>query len=355
MAAVRIIGLLPLSGAYAALGNSVKHGLELAVGGERPTGVALSFVDTKEDPTQTIEAMRREQAQGGNLIFVGPILAPAANAAAQTAQQLNVPLVALTKSENFATGQTVMRLGPTPSSQIASLLDEVGSKLGLRNYGIIYPRNPQGEELLDVFNRELSRRRYPLLYSQAYESQDFSSFIEIGQALEQKNLDALFIADDLNAAGRLSLSLSERLRKKLRLIGSARWDNQSELNRSAQALDGIIFTSGMKRQDLNPVLMNFYEAHRKSFGGEPDFMAAQGFDIGTVIAAAASQGKSLPEALRALQSYEGITGRIATDAKGDFVRQFRVVEFRNGALQELQVQRSLISQVGDQRIESIQE
>ena len=353
-AGVRIVGLLPLSGVYATLGNNVRHGLELAVGAEQNAGVDLTFVDTKEDPALTTAAIQRETATGRNVIFVGPILAPAANAAAETAKQLNAPVVALTKSENFATGASVMRLGPTPSSQIASLLDDVSTKLGLRKFGIIYPRNPQGEELLETFNRELARRRLPLFFSQAYESQDFSGFIELGQTLEQKDIDAIFVADDLNAAARLSLSLSERRRSTLKILGSARWDNQAELSRSAQALDGIIFASGMKRQDLNPILMNFYEAHRRAFGVDPDFMAAQGFDIGTLIAAASRQGKPVLEALRGLQSYEGITGKISSDASGNFLRKFRVVEFKNGELKELSSDQSVITQIGDQRLDARQ-
>ena len=349
---VRVIALLPLSGTYAALGNNAKRGLELSIAGEQKAGIDLSFIDTKEDPIITTDAIRRESARGGNVVFVGPILSPAANAAAETARQLNVPLIALTKSETFASGQSVMRLGPTPSSQIASLLDQLTSKLGLRTFGVIYPRTAQGEELLEVFNRELAARRLPLVYSQVYENQEFSGFLELGTALETKSVDAIFVADDLSAASRLSLSLSEKRRKQLKIVGTARWDNQSELSRSMQALDGIIFTSGMKRDNLDPILANFYQAHNRGFGTEPDFMAAQGFDIGILIAAAAKQNKPIIEALRSLKSYGGITGNISTNASGDFVRRFRVVQFKNGVVSELSPERELITQVGDSRVES---
>ena len=111
----------------------------------------------------------------------------------------------------------------------------------------------------------------------------------VGTELETNDIEALFIADDLSVTIRLLLSLSERRKKNLTIIGTARWDSQSDLSRSEQALDGIVFVRGVDRASADPVNTRFFDAYKNAYSEDADFMAAQAFDVGTMLAASLAQ------------------------------------------------------------------
>jgi hypothetical protein len=84
--------LLPLSGTYAPPGERLKMVIEMA---NRHAGspMKLIFVDTEGDAERTVEQLEQLVLERGVVAVLGPLLKDDATAAAEVAQDLNVPLI----------------------------------------------------------------------------------------------------------------------------------------------------------------------------------------------------------------------------------------------------------------------
>ncbi|MDC0358495.1 ABC transporter substrate-binding protein, partial [Oligoflexia bacterium] len=256
------------------------------------------------------------------------------------ARETRVPALVFSKRSHFQTGQGVFRLGPTISSQINSLVKACSEKLNYKNYALVIPDTPLGEEFGRVFKQVLQAYNLNLVYEASFMSADDNALVAIAEELEGVSADAVFFPDSLQAATRFYGNFSELARSQIRILGSGAWDNPVELANSRTALDGAIFVSPFFSSSGEPVIAKFKQAYQAKYNESPDFLAAQGFDAATlVIAALARQANddmlSFEQALRSIQSYDGLTGRIWIDQSGEVKRIFSVVQFSQGKLEEL--------------------
>lgn len=145
--------LLPLSGPYARYGQQALNGVELALSlmqrGENPLPIKLVVRDTGSEDAQTVQAVR-ELAEAKVAAIIGPIVTAAA--AAQEAQRLQIPLVAITQKPNITTvGSYIFRHFITPQSQVQTLVDYFINTIGLTQFGIMYPQESYGITFLNLF------------------------------------------------------------------------------------------------------------------------------------------------------------------------------------------------------------
>jgi ABC-type branched-subunit amino acid transport system substrate-binding protein len=137
---------------------------------------------------------------------------------------------------------------------------------------------------------------------------------------------------------KLLSNLSPSTRKTMRPLGTALWDNSSKIANSQALFDTAIFVTPFFPQSSRPVVQQFNESYKGKFKVAPNFLAAQGFDAGTLVVAAihkaARERKSFTDALSSLPRYEGVTGLIDMGPGGEIRRSFYVVEVsKNGFLE----------------------
>ena len=113
--AVNIGILLPLTGPYAGLGESIKGGIDLAFeaqGGQ--IGFKLIYKDTGSDPVAARESFNDIVQNDAAQIVLGPLLSDAALAVAEEAQRVGtVPVITFSKGSTLRIGGGVFRLGAT--------------------------------------------------------------------------------------------------------------------------------------------------------------------------------------------------------------------------------------------------
>jgi len=145
--------LLPLSGPYKIYGQRALEGIELALDqvagrlGKQP--FRLLVKDTGADPGRAVEAVQELVQQK-----VGVIIGPAftADAAAAMAQQLQVPMIALTQKAGVPeTGRYVFRNFMTPAMQVKALVTYAVEKLDLRRFAVLYPDDNYGNTFMELF------------------------------------------------------------------------------------------------------------------------------------------------------------------------------------------------------------
>ncbi|RMG43466.1 MAG: penicillin-binding protein activator, partial [Candidatus Dadabacteria bacterium] len=336
----RVGVLLPLSGRYGPLGQSLKNGLELAVksqdGGEF---VELIYRDTAGDSLQaTIKARELIAVEGVNLI-VGPLLSDAASAVSGIVRQEGVLQIAFSKRESFFTGNGVYRLAPTVKSQVYSLVERCYKTLGLRRYAVIYPDDFSGNQYAAEFKGRLEDLGLELVYERAYPPGDSAALAEISSELEAERVDAVFLPDNLRIAAQFAGNMSSAFRSRVKLLGPASWNNRAELLHSRTVLDGVLFVSPFFSESSREIVSRFNAAYRARYKKAPDFLAAQGFDAGTMLAAALkrqhSEGVPFVEAFNSIDLYRGLTGEISIAGDGEIQRNFKVVKLMAGKLVEL--------------------
>ncbi len=334
-----VVALLPLSGPYAALGNNTKNGISLALEG-RSDGINVQFLDTRGDAAQAASYINEMAARNDSPIVIGPLLATPAQMAASSARAARIPLVALTKRDNFQTGDGIFRLGTTSKGQVESLLDECTKKLWMEKFALVYPATEGGTEYAEAFKQAASMRGLSIVYEASFHSSDSSTFRAVADALDRVEFDGVFLPADLNAAVNFSQMLSEDKRSRIALLGAAAWDDKLKLDRASKLMDGAIFVTPFYSGDSNPLVQSFINAYKLRFGVMPDFMAAQGFDAATLVVAALqhqqSSGKNFEQSLLGIDLYDGVTGKINAYGRADLKRNFAVVQYRAGKIEPLQ-------------------
>ncbi|MGD9547708.1 MAG: ABC transporter substrate-binding protein [Candidatus Krumholzibacteriia bacterium] len=160
----RRIGLLaPLTGRYAVLGNAFYEAARLALGHvERDLGreFVLKVADTGGDPVQGALAARKLCAEDKCLALVGALTSGPTVSAALVADQLGVPFVSPT-----ATNERIRELGPgvfqpnlTGDHEIRLLSTLAVDVLLKRRFAILAPESPEGRRQADLFAQEVSSR-----------------------------------------------------------------------------------------------------------------------------------------------------------------------------------------------------
>ncbi|NDC37597.1 MAG: amino acid ABC transporter substrate-binding protein [Proteobacteria bacterium] len=337
---VRLGVLLPLQGRFAALGRTAQNGIELAVsgqGGDPP--VKLAIQDSGDTVDQGASASKQLLETQHPTVVLGPLVSEQAYAVRSMMDQAGVPAVSFSKRRDFTPSANTFRLGVTVDSQIDSLLSTAHDRMGIAKYALISSSDPALTEVGEVFKAKLRERGLSLVYEKVYQRGDKDSAAAIATELESQPAEAVFFADNSSIASTIYAGLTPEFRKRVQPLGIGNWDNRGQLMSSRTVLDGAVLVSPFFAQSIRPIVGAFVASYREKFRQEPDFLAAQGFDAATLTLQAAKRAQAaqthLPEAMRGIDLYDGLTGRVYIGADGELRREFAVVQLRGDALVEL--------------------
>lgn len=146
----RTVGvLLPLTGKYKAFGEAVMRGIRLALKG---SDVELVVKDTQGDGTRAASAVEELVFNDGAVAAIGPLFIEDSKRAALVAQDLGLPLLTLTRSEDVTDiGPFVFRNMLTYSAQTKGLVDWATKVMGYKSFAVLYPNTPYGVEMTNDF------------------------------------------------------------------------------------------------------------------------------------------------------------------------------------------------------------
>ena len=331
--------LLSLSDRFGSLGRDTKQGFELAIEGDPITPkIKLEVRDVGVDSSVAYSSVRELATVSKPSVIVGPLLTEVAVSAADAAREMHTPLISLSKSESFRTGEGVSRVGATTTSQVDALVTTAASDYKVTRYAIVYPETAAGQEFVQVFKRRLASRGLFLVLDAPYIASDETSLLEAVQRLETSDAQAVLIPDGIDSSVKLLSNLSPSARKRIRPLGTALWDNPGKIANSQAVFEGAVFVSPFFPQSLRPIVRQFSESYKSRYKTAPNFLAAQGFDVGNLVVNAVRRATrdnvSFSEALAKLPQYEGVTGAIVVNPPADIERSFYVVEVTPAGFQE---------------------
>ena len=128
---------------------------------------------------------------------------------------------------------------------------------------------------------------------------------------------------------------------KVPFMGGDGWVGDSLLPVAQGALNGSFFSSHFSAENQEPVVQAFLKRYRAKYGGEPDDMAALGYDSAKILAdaikrAGTTDGPALRDAIAATKDYQGVTGKISLDAQRNANKPAVVQTIANGKFKFLE-------------------
>ncbi len=147
-----LIGIvLPLTGDLKGFADQALNGIALTLDLQGRGSFQVEVVDSKGEPDAAAEAVQ-QLAQKGAIAILGPLGIAEGLAAATRAQQLEVPMLSLSRAEGLtALGDYVFRDMPTSSAQAKAVEDYAQKKLNARRFGILQPDSAYGDEMTRYF------------------------------------------------------------------------------------------------------------------------------------------------------------------------------------------------------------
>jgi ABC-type branched-subunit amino acid transport system substrate-binding protein len=363
----RAIGvLLPLSGRYAAFGQRVKKGMELAMEAFRPhIPVRLIFRDTAGDEMIAAQQLAELAISDRVMGIVGPLVGNAAQGATARANQERIPLLTMSQREGLASSSLyVFRNSLTSELQVRALVDYAMEQRGLSTFGIMSPQTRQGENFAEIFRNEVWWRGGEVVAEQSYQTDqtDFRYQVRLLQGLdpdapdeedpvdpedpeieEEESLppfEALFIPDYSDRISLIAPQIAFYGLEDIQLLGTNGW-NDAELPRLArQFVENAVFTDSFFLHSSYPFVQEFVAEYFNRFGEEPTILEAQGYDIAGIMLSLLndpdiSTREDLRRALSQLQNFPGVTGATRFDLVGEADKILFLLQVQKGVIVQI--------------------
>ena len=352
--------LLPLSGPFAIYGEEVLNGIQLGMGmpGEPADGVELELIikDTEGKEKTTLTALEEMVKDDKVVAVIGPLSSRIVMAAAGKAQELGIPLITFTQKQGVCEkGDMIFRNFLTPSREVKRLVDTAIEDMGLKRFGILYPDDPYGHVLMNLFWDRLDEMGGTVTAVESYDPDqtDFVNQIKKIAGLyyprpeylreklgnmwppEQEeseiypeepepviDFDAVFIPDNFQSVAMIAPQLAYYDVLNISLLGTSLWQSPQLIEMAGDYIQDAIFTSGFFDKSEDVTVKAFVENYKDNFESVPGVLAATGYDTIRLLKYVAQDknlltGKVIQKALFQCPGFAGITGMLSFDSSGE--------------------------------------
>ncbi len=376
----RTIGvILPLSGRYSKIGYETLGGVQMALeikGGKNRENLRLAVIDSRGKPEYARQGVKRLVEEDHVISIIGGLLSKTAYYGAIQAQELGVPFIALSQKEGLTNiGPFVFRNALTIESQMDKLIQSVMSQLKFKKFAILYPNDPYGVKVSNIFWRKVREKGGSITGVQAYPpgETDFNEPIrkligtfylddrkeeyrqrlrkwyrdQSGKGKKRKkppmgllppvvDFDAVFIPDGVKAFGQIAAMLAYNDVSDVFLMGTNLWNTKEFLRRGQDFVSKSLFTDSFYEKDKIFLNSEFYRNHLKTFGSPPSGFSILGYDSGLVIRSVLNQkAKTRLDFGRQIQKNHKIPGVLNTlflNKKREFIRPVVLLTAKDGEI-----------------------
>ena len=266
----------------------------------------------------------------------------------------------------------VFRNSLTNEMQGKAIAEYAYYKLGLRTFAVLYPNNPYGQELKDIFITNVLRLGGEIKHVVSYDTaeNDFSKEIkQIGglsdeefaklkkemetsgeavaapslpvgteQEMKPKNpnphvdYEALFIPGYYDKVGLIAPALPFYNINQIALLGANGWNSPKIISIGEKYVEGAVCVDGFFIDSPLFYVKEFVKNYRETFGEDPDILAAQAYDATEIILKALNQAgnrEELRESLLRVRNFPGVSGTTSITPSGDSEKTLFFLTIRN--------------------------
>lgn len=172
--------ILPMTGKFKQFGEAVMRGVGLALKG---SDIEVVVKDSQGDATLAGKDAEDLAFDDGAIAVLGPLLGEDSKRAALVAEELQVPILTLSRAEGITDiGPHVFRNMLTNSAQAKAIADYGTQVLGFKNFAVLYPNIPYGVELANDFWDEVLKQGGSMHGAERYDH-DQTTFTDQAQKL----------------------------------------------------------------------------------------------------------------------------------------------------------------------------
>ena len=304
----RSIGaILPLSGRGQEVGQRALRGLMLATGtpSDGPTApgaLQLHFRDDGGDPERAARAVDDLVSMHRVVASIGPLDRATAERAAVRAEELGVPLIALTPSASIVEhGPMVFQLFVEPEAEVAALI-ETARRRGATRASILHPASPYGISLRDAFVRTAQTHGLAVVGVESY-GVGTTGFMEKATALARLEPDFVFVPDAARPLSLIAPALAAaglhcapagaslpRGARRIQIAAPSVGFDPALLAPSRRYLQGALFSAPFFAPSAEGAGRHFTDAFQSEYAQVPDVFAAYAYDAALLVQRALAAG-----------------------------------------------------------------
>lgn len=334
----KIAVLLPASGEFAPAARTVRAAIELAQ--KQEPGLDVVFLDSAGTGAGCVTQLNEAVTKQGASLILGPLLKDEAAGCAPVAQDMHVPMLALTSWEDvISAGDQVFRAYPSTQQLVDALLRETLTVRGLKKYAIVHPKNSYGENARIAMEKALATSGGKVSAVISYETST-ADFRRTAQALKAKDptlgYDAIFIPDSYQRVALLASALAYEsfpignMRRSshtpITLLGLNGWDNPELVRRGGSYVQDAIFVDAFDPASSDPVVQSFISNYQNKTQAMPTLVEAVAYDTLRLVGQAIATPESdLTVALRAITLTEAVAGTIRMGEDRQIQRSWRIL------------------------------
>jgi branched-chain amino acid transport system substrate-binding protein len=331
-----------------ARGRSMRLAAELAVreingaGGVRGRALELVVLDDSADAVRAVTVARRLHDDPSVVAVIGHLTSGATLAASAVYNALPNPVPVISPSASSpllsGAGAYTFRVCPTDLAHGTALAQWAVDHLHARRAAIVFLNDEYGRGVRGIFAQQFTARGGTLVADDPYldELPSFEPYLE--RLRRRGGADALLIAGTRPGAERILQALRTAGMRPAVLAG----DGVAGIEASGSLADGAFVSAAYLPDRPGDANAAFLRAYRAAYDGqEPDHRGAAAYDIVNLLARAIQAVGPERAKLRdylagvgtATDPYDGVTGRIAFDTKGDVPdKQVAIGVVRGGRL-----------------------
>lgn len=319
----RVALLVPMSGANAAVGQSIANAANLAL---LDTGGAKVRITTYDTAAGAAAAAQKALADG-NRLFLGPLLADDVRNVAGPARAAGVPVVSFSNDASVA-GNGVYLLGFSPNQSIDRVVRYAGSQ-GMKKFAGLVPNGLYGRNASNILIQSAEAAGGNVVSLQTFDRNPKSLTAAVGRLKQAGEFDAVLIAD----GGRIAMQAAPQVRaggNAAKILGTELWATESALA-SAPVMNGAWFASVSESN-----YRQLAGKYRARFGKPPFRLSSLGYDAVLLTVRIAGQwkvGDRFPEkALTSRDGFSGVDGPFRFGADGIAERALAVHQIGTGGI-----------------------
>ena len=338
---VKIGAVLPLTGEGAVYGQPVNKGVELAfeqlqAREDFPYPLELVVVDSESDPTKA-KALLEQLYDDGALAVIGGVITPEALQMVSVAEKHDQVLISPSASSPELTGisKNFYRVFPSDAREGATMGNFATQKLKAEKVVILAKEHQYARGIQQQFSQQFEQFGGEVLELIEFPSvpSDLSGLVERVMTLAP---DAVYLAAYAPDIAKMITGLRD-LGYKGTIFTTSAFAAPEIIEQTGRPAEGVFLTqAAFDTASENPIVKGFVTAFQEKYGMNPGLYAAHGYDSMLVLAQAAIEGGTIPsefwKGIRSLRDFEGATGTIQFDERGDVQKFPRVYVVVNGRL-----------------------
>ncbi len=333
----------------------------------------LVIRDSHLNPEKTKNAIR-ELAQIEKVIsIIGPLARKTSEAAASEAERLGVPLISLSLTDSIPEyGEYIFRNNQSWKQEVQKLADYAMDKLQACRFLILYAKTREGRQKMRHFWNAVEQNGCDVLAVEGFKHEGQKSLVNefdtftgkikqistkdknILKELKEKedpvhNFDALYVAVGAGGVKNLRLILPYSAVYKMRnikFLGDSGWnDSALPFSPGVSGVRKPIFADSFflgskteKIEQLKRIHEQILYRHQNYIG--PSSYTAHAYDTLMILMQLLNDERhqshrDLKDALKKMENFQGVSGKLRFDNKGEAIREIHLLTLKRGKIQPL--------------------